>query len=79
MTPGCTTPIRAASSTSGRGDHTQAADVATAVARRPATAGIQEPRTVTSTATDTFTATTRKLSSHTPPTEASRSVGSICH
>ncbi len=79
MTPGCTTAIRTLPSTSGRGDHTQAAEVAAAVATSPATAGTRTSRTDTSTATATFTATTRKLSSHTPPTEASRNAGSTCH
>ena len=42
-------------------------------------AGTRDRRTETSTVTATLTATTRKLSSHTPPTEASRSAGSTCH
>lgn len=79
MTPGCTTAIRTPPSASGRGDHSQAAEVAAAVATRAASAGTRDCRTVISTATATFTATTRKLISHTPPTEASRSAGSTSH
>ncbi len=79
-TPGWTSAIRVRSPVcSGRGAPAQAADPAAATATSPATAGIRARRTATSTATATFSATTRKLGSHTPPTDASRSAASTCH
>ena len=64
----------------GRGAHIQTAPVsARAVATSPATAGLRDSGTATSTATAVLTSTTRKLTSHTPPTEASRSAGATCH
>ncbi len=80
MTPGWTSAIRVRSPVgSGRGVPAHAADPAAATATSPATAGTRARRTATSTATATFSATTRKLGSHTPPTDASLSAASTCH
>ncbi|GDY40370.1 hypothetical protein SANT12839_012520 [Streptomyces antimycoticus] len=79
MTPGCTTAIRAVPGSLACGTQAHAAAAAAPHAVSPASATVRARATAISTATATFTMTSRKPSSHTPPTEASRSAGATCH
>ncbi|MBD2830224.1 hypothetical protein ID875_25180 [Streptomyces globisporus] len=78
-TPGCTTAILTAPALCGRGAH-----AATAATDRPHTtssapAAVRAARSAISRTAPVFTATTSRLTSHTPPTEASRRAGPTSH
>ena len=77
-TPGWTTATRTVPAARGAGPRPtpRPGRARTPVSRRRPAAG---PAAATSSASAVFTATTSRLTSHTPPTEASRSAGGTCH
>jgi hypothetical protein len=71
--------IRTVPAGRGSGAHNHAAVTASAHTSSPATAGSRAAGRAISSASAVFTATISRLTSHTPPTEASRSAGGTCH